>query len=814
MNYFRFKLVGFGLAVLAGSAIASDDNQPASGDEKGTELENAAKANMEPPRLPPEIRFNSVAVSPNDMVPFWFSASKPTAAVVPAASTSNGPVTAAVGIDFQSGKVINASSIPVTNLAPAVIACSYATTPGTFGMNPFLLKGEWSLQPFQSPVAMLWKRSASKIESWPPAGPLIGIVVPDPIPDTPDLHHTSETTTNLQWTKETATQPSPERWRQSLNNSTTSNVPALPTLVQTPAISQPTQAPKQSSISDLQASQPPQVVHPMQSPAQPATPPLPKVDVIQSPVPQQPAQPTQPPTQQLPMPQLLKTEMATQPTLPTQQTAPMTQTPPLPQLPKTEVVPQPSSQPGQPIPETAPSNLLPPPRTLTTPPLETIGPGICSPVQPQAVAELPAAPPELMVPLGAEVPGKKGVFGSEPIRISRDFPSLSDLCGTPVRDGLHGLSTNDQERAGAARGFIEGEYLMWWMRGLTVPVLATTSTNPTGTGFLGSPGTVPVIGSGTFLGSARDGLRLRAGLWLDDCNCWGIDGSIFFLGQRDADAAYGSNQFPVLTRPVFSPNPIPGTGTIIGETGEAVSVPGILAGALTVHAQSVLWGGDANVSRCLLNDCDSRATLFVGYRNLDLVESLAINENITVIGSGGGRIVVTDPIGTMVHVQDKFATQNYFNGGQIGGTYERRWGRFDLDARASIAFGVTEQELNISGYQTVTLPGQATQTFRGGLLAVGPNLGDFTRDRFSVAPELTLNAGYWLTQNLKVHVGYNFLYWTNVIRPGEQIDRVVNLSYVPNAPAVGISSLVRPEALFQQSNMLVHGVQFGIEWRW
>jgi hypothetical protein len=165
-------------------------------------------------------------------------------------------------------------------------------------------------------------------------------------------------------------------------------------------------------------------------------------------------------------------------------------------------------------------------------------------------------------------------------------------------------------------------------------------------------------------------------------------------------------------------------------------------------------------------------------------------------------------------VQDKFATQNYFNGGQIGGTFERRWGRFDLDARASIAFGVTEQELNISGFQNVTLPGQATQTFKGGLLAVGPNLGDFYQNRFSVAPEVTLNAGYWLLPNLKVHLGYNFLYWTNVIRPGEQIDRVVNLSYVPNGPTVGSSSLVRPEALFQQSNMLVHGVQFGIEWRW
>ena len=77
-----------------------------------------------------------------------------------------------------------------------------------------------------------------------------------------------------------------------------------------------------------------------------------------------------------------------------------------------------------------------------------------------------------------------------------------------------------------------------------------------------------------------------------------------------------------------------------------------------------------------------------------------------------------------------------------------------------------------------------------------------------------MNAGYWLLPNLKVHVGYNFLYWTNVIRPGNQIDSVVNLANVPNSPTVGASNLARPEALFQQSNLVVHGVQFGLEWRW
>ena len=72
-------------------------------------------------------------------------------------------------------------------------------------------------------------------------------------------------------------------------------------------------------------------------------------------------------------------------------------------------------------------------------------------------------------------------------------------------------------------------------------------------------------------------------------------------------------------------------------------------------------------------------------------------------------------------------------------------GRWDLDARGSIAFGNTHQELDIDGSQVRTRPGQLPTTYQGGLLAVGPNLGHFTRDLFSVVPEATINIGYWLT---------------------------------------------------------------------
>jgi hypothetical protein len=66
-----------------------------------------------------------------------------------------------------------------------------------------------------------------------------------------------------------------------------------------------------------------------------------------------------------------------------------------------------------------------------------------------------------------------------------------------------------------------------------------------------------------------------------------------------------------------------------------------------------------------------------------------------------------------------------------------------------------------------------------------------------------------------VYAGYNFLYWNNVIRPGDQIDRTVDVTFVPNPPAgVPASGQNRPQPLFRQSDLWVNGIQFGAELRW
>jgi hypothetical protein len=449
------------------------------------------------------------------------------------------------------------------------------------------------------------------------------------------------------------------------------------------------------------------------------------------------------------------------------------------------------------------SDPLPAPRPFTPTP---------RPADPQP--ELPTAPAELMYPAGAFDAPKhgKGTFGSPPIRLSRDYPPLHEFTG----HGEHGLSVLDDGPGLMNRSFVRAEYLMWWLPGFATPVLATTNPNTAFNGYLGEQGTTSILGPGSIIDSMRSGLRVRAGTWLNDAHSCGIDGSFFFLGNQGRTAAFGPDRFPVITRPIFAPNLIPGTNTQFGENGEAVSVPGILRGTLTVQADSQLWGADVNARWCWKNGCDSRSEVFAGYRHLNLRESLTFTEDITVIGPGGNRLVIPDPVGTRIGVRDSFVTRNQFNGGQVGALYERRWGRWDAEARGSVALGTTHQTLEISGGQTRLFPGSTTpMVFRGGgLLAAGPNLGRFERDQFSVAPEFTLNVGYSVTSNVRVYAGYNFLFWSNVIRPGDQIDHVVDLTFVPNALPAGFSGQYRPRPLFKQSDLAVNGIQFGLDLRW
>jgi hypothetical protein len=354
----------------------------------------------------------------------------------------------------------------------------------------------------------------------------------------------------------------------------------------------------------------------------------------------------------------------------------------------------------------------------------------------------------------------------------------------------------------SSRFYVNGEYLLWWTKNDHVPPLVATGDPANGAlaGTLGQPATVVLFG-GTLDRNPFSGARFYGGYWLDDCYSKAIEVGGFFLGQRSNNFSASSAMFPVLTRPFFDVN----RGI---EFAEQIAFPGRAAGSVTVSSPSQLWGLEANMKCNWCCGCNYRINLLGGFRYLNLDENVTVTENLQFLQGAGPPFA-----GATGMVTDSFSTHNQFYGGQVG--VESRWlfGRFFMDLRGKVALGVTHEEIDIAGSQTLTNFSGTPSPLPGGLLALGTNIGHFHRDSFAVVPEVGINLGYSITPNLRAYVGYNFLYWSSVVRPGDQIDRNIDSALIPNfnIPQLPPTGQNRPAAPFKETGFWAQGLVFGVE---
>jgi hypothetical protein len=372
--------------------------------------------------------------------------------------------------------------------------------------------------------------------------------------------------------------------------------------------------------------------------------------------------------------------------------------------------------------------------------------------------------------------------------------------------------------------YARGEYLLWTVKGDHAPPLVTTgdtSVAALAPGMISIPGSLNrgdtvVLFGGNITNNPFSGGRFTAGMVIDDCGDKAIEVGGFFLSPRSTNFAVTSAQVPFLARPFFAANP----GTMPDlprEFVEVVSLAGARAGSVRIHSPSELWGLNADVNCKLCCGCDYRIDALLGARYLNLRESLTITEDnlVSFTAAPGGPF----PPGSRVLVSDSFATRNEFYGCDMG--LEGRWyyGRFDLDGFAKLAMGSTRQTVDINGSQTVIQPNGVTTNFRGGLLALPSNIGSESRDRFAVVPEVGVSLGVQVVDGVRLSVGYNFLYWSSVVRPGEQIDRRLDLAQIPNftqlpSPPFGPTlptNPTLPQRLFKESDFWAHGLTVGLE---
>ena len=130
-----------------------------------------------------------------------------------------------------------------------------------------------------------------------------------------------------------------------------------------------------------------------------------------------------------------------------------------------------------------------------------------------------------------------------------------------------------------------------------------------------------------------------------------------------------------------------------------------------------------------------------------------------------------------------------------------------------MALGDSQELAIINGATTaVVSPGNARTTAVGGVLTQSSNIGRYFRNAFAVVPETSLSLACQLRPWLSAHVGYDYLFWSNVVRPGDTIDRTVNRYVVPSDQNFGLGTgPARPAFNFQSTTYWAQGLTFGLE---
>jgi len=339
--------------------------------------------------------------------------------------------------------------------------------------------------------------------------------------------------------------------------------------------------------------------------------------------------------------------------------------------------------------------------------------------------------------------------------------------------------------------------LYWAASGQSLPPLVTSSSTG-GTGAL-VPGNTLLYGNTRANDDFRNGLRVNAGIWLDEGRRFGLEGDFLFLGnssQGFAASGTGAAGTPLIARPFF--NVITGL-----PDSELVAVPGALAGTVTANAQSSIIGGGFNFRHNLCCNPCGRVDLIYGYRYFNVTDDVTITEDL--LTTTGTPLI---PAGVRFQIRDHFRTENNFNGGVIGLAAERQFGFLVVGGRAGIAFGANQQIVQIDGTTTTTPPGGVPTTLPGGLLTQTSNIGRYEQTTFAVMPEVGLKLGVQITDNIMIFGGYNFIYLSNVARAGDQIDLRVNPNLLP--PANGLGGPAFPAFAFKTTDFWVQGVSAGL----
>jgi hypothetical protein len=349
----------------------------------------------------------------------------------------------------------------------------------------------------------------------------------------------------------------------------------------------------------------------------------------------------------------------------------------------------------------------------------------------------------------------------------------------------------------AYRIWMRAELLVWWVKNAPMPITVVASNDP-----VNKPNGTPLgNNSGDF--GAMTGFRFALGGWLETNRNIGLEATVFstYAHSNNLSAASDANGNPMLAFPFI--NQTPGS---VGPALLPITSPGAFSGDINIGSSMAFWGTELNGVFCLLRTpAGFEWTVLAGFRYLDLLEHLNLQTDSQSLADN-----------TLTSFYDSFCTRNQFYGGQLGTRLTWQSDRLSFDIAAKVALGGNHETVNVQG-TTVQYPGNSftPNFYPGGFFAQQSNIGQSTANQFAVVPSVELKLNYAVTPRCRLFIGYDFLYWNQVVRPGNQVDHNINLSQsVVLNNGVPLGGSVSPAPLFNRTDFWAQGITLGVDFRY
>jgi hypothetical protein len=229
---------------------------------------------------------------------------------------------------------------------------------------------------------------------------------------------------------------------------------------------------------------------------------------------------------------------------------------------------------------------------------------------------------------------------------------------------------------------------------------------------------------------------------------------------------------------------------------------GVTTGGVKIDNTIQLWGANLLGVLNLRRDDSWDISAVGGFRYVNLSERF----HLYYQSEGVSGFYLGD-FGT---AQDTFATQNQFFGGAVGLRARNYSGPLSVELSALVAPGLSYEVEEVSGGYYNYDYGVLSESGPEGVFAQPSNEVKTTHNKFAVVPELQLKIGYALSPCLRATLGYDFLYYSDVIRPGDQIDRNIPKGQTFQQGGSSVST-TSPSRMFNTTGFYAHGLTFGIE---